>query len=244
MTERQDHRVTFFGAPGNRFENLVRCDDRLFPGTSGLKQMMETTSGGINHIAPFDYDRFVLVGLDFNVQKLAVIFRDYHLLEVPVEKNSPISTACLQQALLDSLGDTLAIKITRMLKEIIGDQIVIQLIPEPLPSESALELKAFSYFKRLKNANCLEFVNRLYYESSETVAIREGVQLIHQPPHTVSGPCFTDARYTIGATKGDIRLLRDTTSGQHTEDNYRHMNDEFGALLLNELFGQKNDSIN
>lgn len=224
--------ATFFGAVGNRFDSLVERQGVLESDREDVRTMMRITSGGQCAIRVADYDVFVLVGLGVGFLAAASLYRRGSRWQDGLATPHLYSDACQRQALEDALAGSVALRLRERLARCTARPVL--LLQEPYPSAAARGLPAFAHLARLHEAGGLPALQARYAATLDRLCRERALRLVPQHPATLESPGFTRAEFTRGAEKGDVKLLKDAST-HHTEDNYRHMNADYGRLLVADL---------
>lgn len=200
----QSANITFFAARGRGLEGLAVNDGRLVPETEFLKKSLEFTSGGKQVIDPDEYDVSLVYGL--GASGLFISPKRYY------------SSAVLRQAANDHVAGTPSFNLIRKIRQLTDKTVFVG--HSPL---RAFRGEGFKVVEPEAYLFGLEVVNDFVYSSI-------GSELVAQPLHTIVNGRFTNPLFSQGSKRLSIRDKHDDE--HHPENDYAHMNDEFGAEWL------------
>lgn len=208
-----DIELIFFAVPRRGMEGLVVDDGRLRGDRPALVRSLAFTSGTAGDVLPSLYDRIVLVGMGFEPPMI----EHRHSLAVRRE--------LLRELYLESLSYLI---VTRL--RTLHDQ-PIHIIPAPVsaldPGSSAPE-PPMSLIS-LDWMRC----------ELESLFADLGLRFVLQAETTLgAGAWGTKYEFAVGAPRLDNRDIK--IGQQFPEFEKRHMNAEFGALMLRLLFERMN----
>lgn len=203
-----DVRLTFFAAPKFGLNRLtVRSEEVALDAqpNKALANQIKLSSGGLDRISVNDYDLFWTHGLNFILPRL----------------DQRLSSAVIGKAIEGSIENSLAHDIVGQLREITDKPVLLS--PEPLLADigvegvnSATNLPA----KMVSHEDiCDLFAERMFYEN---------VHFLWQEPHTV-GPQMNTLREF---SENSNRIEHGNRGTHHKQGDVRHMNNEFGAVVL------------
>ncbi|MEM6621078.1 MAG: hypothetical protein AAF674_02535 [Pseudomonadota bacterium] len=191
--EHQEVRATFFGAPWDMMKDLSLDGARLVPRTGRLRKRLEKTSGGQAFVDVPVFDAFVLYGLQFGVARLLQVYRTYRPMSfewsdtledlapmrrvtAPVQR---ISERLFDRTVLAALGDSLALRLAGMLRQVTDAPVLV--VSEPGFSERVLDCgdwdgilgsedsaRLATRFRKLSHRACPEGVQLLFPRDSLT----------------------------------------------------------------------------
>lgn len=224
--------MTFFGSPAGTLRGLRAEDGRLVPGTPKLRETLAAISGGIDVIDTAAYDEFWLVGMGFGSQRMMAVYeKSWAEDQQPDPHRAPVSTELFRTAVLANLTSSLAMELHRRLRSITDKP--IRIMPEPMLSAAVLDTpdERFDAW-RLAATRGEEPSLAAMWRDALAELRQDGGVAAEQPAATLASQLFSDPRFG----KGSIRL---TTALQtaHTDDDYAHMNADYGAMVLAEALG-------
>jgi hypothetical protein len=149
-----------------------------------------------------DYDAFLIVGLRFNFQHAANIYRHHRLWQHATEDHYLISEKALQSSIKDQLSLTLAVDLARSLRQHTDKPIFF--IPQPNPNEAIKSMPLTTdQLKELHERWQVFFkdevgieVYRAFVRAAEAVADDLSAKFLPQPADTMN-PVFTDNFYRV-----------------------------------------------
>lgn len=217
--------LTFFGATGRKMGALRVQDGALVPGTEQLKASLKWTSGGQDRIRG-GFDAYLVVGMGFSFPLAMRILRTHRppSLFCPYADRQLISEECLRQATRGLLMQSIAVRTLRKLRTITDAPIVY--VPNPYPTKLVLASPEAGYW------GCVpvrQQVFRWYRETLEELGTT--CRVMEQPESTIEDGMFTRELFSVGS----VRLTQDLDE-RHPDDDYGHMNGEFGACVLERIF--------
>jgi hypothetical protein len=140
------------------------------------------------------------------------------------------SDDCLVQALADCVAESKAFRLAADIHRTFPG--TVHVVPTPLPTKDILThgpIRSRRILRTFLDAGDY----KVFAELCATVADRlstSQIKLHLQPADTVEDRLFTAERFSRGAK----RLLEDLDA-EHGEENYNHMNAEFGCHVMREL---------
>jgi hypothetical protein len=223
---RNGYAATFFASPGDRWRDLRLEGGVLVPGNEKLRSNLEKNSGGRDRIVCADYDAFVLIGLDSFLEMLGLC-RSYGTLEhrawVPI--THLVTEQCLQAAIMGRLERTSVL--FKSIRTAFPGPIFIS--PRPFPSEAVLAMPEFGRYQQAARTNYSTCLVKTYKSALNAMAARYDAEVLWQDDSTLRYPGYTRQEFADGA----VRLAGDDRP--YGPDNRGHMNEAFGALLLDQL---------
>ena len=214
--------MTFFAAKSQMLRHVTLRDGVLVPDDRELADKIALTSGGLTRIVLGDYDAFVLGGLGMRVT-FTGLCQDHGTLaharwEMP---KTLVSAACFRAMLAAGLSDNLAFWLLDRIRES-GSTAPVLMCPTPFYSDVELERKMMRRHARLGDDAFRAQVLEEGRGIAVGLAARRGGEVIWQDDSTVSAPGFTKREFARAAER----------LGKAPEDDGRHMNEDFGAIVL------------
>ncbi|CAI3967585.1 MAG: hypothetical protein Altm2KO_20290 [Alteromonas macleodii] len=223
-----DLELTFFGSPASSMRFFKVENGCLTPTKTDLADNLSWTSDGMRHI-PGDMDAYILVGMGFSLVHMLALLKEHRTFEYFKDCEGDkqlISDSFLLAALDGILNNSNAIQIIKLLQEISTAPIAYS--PNPLPADSVLGDTEYDYYHL---AGLLDKCYSHYINGCSSLFSESAVIFAHQPPCTIVDKMFTSQNYS----KGSVKLKRGMQSIHNSNDHF-HMNAEFGALSLQDLF--------
>jgi hypothetical protein len=202
--------IDFFGAPGLYFAQWKKVDGGIWPEDPRADNSFKMTSGGLSAISG-DYDAYFIIGMGFGLYNLFRI-KNGHRTRTTFNprRHQLISDACLRRC---AQGMTIwQVATATALRA--QSSAPVSLMPNPLPGASRM-----ADFLRDDGAFLAEIADVI-----AEVAAGLAFPVLAQPPQTVVGRHFTDAIFA--------RRSCGLEGEAHAEDDFVHMNAEFGAAVL------------
>ncbi len=218
--------ITFAGSPGNKIKRMQIVDGKLEP-AEYWRPMFLMTTGGKTNIDPALYDAFVLVGATFGIFPLTKLHYHYRAESHACRDAGPqlVSDEMFHDAALDRLRGSLAFRVLRKLRQVTDKPVYIA--PEPGPSVAIVDGKDSEHWKMLiESGDNRRLADTLRACSQELAG--NGLTILDQPSETIAEAIFSKASFTRGAVALD-------DSDMPAEHDYLHMNDVYGAIVMQRL---------
>lgn len=211
--------ATFFGSPANTLHRLEVDGDRLTTSDPKLNKSLIWTSGGMDSIGP-DYDRYVLVGMGFSFPHLMAILRHHR----PAQYHRGggehlISDTCLDEAMEQTLADSTAVLTIDKVRRITDAPITY--FPNPFQTTECLTKEDFWGLEDARDRMMT------FYREGIARLLDPVCTVVEQPEHTLASPFFTQPEFARDAMK-----LKRGMKALYAENDYAHMNADFGAHAL------------
>lgn len=199
---------TLFAIPNKGFSKLTlnRETKSLETDVTRLKDLIKMTSGGYESVPLSEFDVIWIYGQFFTVPRL----------------DRRMSSAVKNAAIDAIMSGSLAHKLARRIRTVVDTPILIS--PEPLRSDAG-------------NLTCSKYDMPLepmaYGEIASLIAKRKkpkNISYLWQPSETIHETLATKPQFSVGSEK--MSILR---SGSHSKSDTRHMNGDFGAIVLSDM---------
>ncbi len=225
--------VTFFAAQNHLLEQLECRAGALVPLHRDVEDLLMQTSGGKDHIAFDDYDAFILVGMGFgiNVPKLCEECCVVENLESRLVGHL-LSHACFAAMIEASLEESLLVQFLDKIRPHTGAPIVA--CSAPFLSERILTRPPHRGDPRLRDRAFLDLVVGRGRAAASRVAAKRDAEVLWQDDSTVGLPGFTRSEFGVGAL-----ILKSEQSD--LRDDGKHMNEDYGLLMLTALLRRLDD---
>ncbi|APD95378.1 hypothetical protein BM523_16020 [Alteromonas mediterranea] len=220
--------LAFFGSPASSMRFFKIENKSLVPTKADLAENLNWTSGGMRYI-PGDMDAYILVGMGFSLVHMIGLLKDHRTFEHFKDSEGTqqlISDSFLLAALDGVLHNSNAIQLIKLLQEISTAPIAYS--PNPFPAESVLGDTDYDYYHL---TGLLDKCFSHYIKTCSQLFSDSSVLFAHQPPCTIIDKMFTLNHYS----KGSVKLKKGMQSIHNNNDHF-HMNGEFGATCLHDLF--------
>jgi hypothetical protein len=216
-----DIEVTSFGAPRPLFDELQVSGRRLVPASERLREYFVRTSGGEAEISGA-YDRYLVCGLSWAMRLLLPSIGKFRSEDLVVDGRVPLSNDCYDRVMKGLLRDSLTMRTLKNLRTITDRPIAV--IPAPMPSD----MIPAPVYRRFCDSGDAQPIAACFLSAAAAVAKDVDVELIRQPPETLSNPIQTLQIYK----RGSVRTFQGNLDIEHGEDDHQHMNAAYGALVL------------
>ncbi len=220
--------LTFFAAANAQLESLAFRDGMLVPLNSEIEAKLRLTSGGKNRIEIARYDAFILVSLGFgiNVTKLCGDLGIAEHLKWGTAEHL-LSRACFTAVIEAFLERCMAVQMTDRIRAISDGPVLV--CPTPFLPESAARVLEMSEDPRFGNPGFLASTVALCREAAATLMARHRAEVVWQDDSTLARPGLTKPEFSINAA-------RLNTENESPGEDERHMNENYGHLVLMRAF--------
>lgn len=176
------------------------------------------------------FDRFVIVGCDFGPIDVFRAYRRYSFSGLKGRRRQLLTRDLFVRAVMQNVNESAAL----VLAELIGRtvSVPIYLVPTPLPAEKGYldpEKITMEPYQAASAAGDGEALMSVYDEICTRLAAR-GLTVFPQHPATMASPISTRQVYS----ENSVRLRADRNL-LHPEDDYFHMNEDYGAIMWKEV---------
>ncbi|HWA90308.1 MAG TPA: hypothetical protein VG889_09755 [Rhizomicrobium sp.] len=216
-------KIAFYAAHRVRWVDLAVEDGRLVPQSEELTRLMRRlVSEPV--IAP-DYDHYILCGMDYSIFYAMNRLMSFRSEDQLADNRTPLSSECYLRAMTGCLRDTINMQVARKVRAITARPITI--VPGPRISD-ANDLKLYP---RLEQTGDAARIAGYFAAACATLCSEIDAQVLEQPARTLRDPIRTLAVYAKDAPREFDEVPR-----PDGWKDYQHMNAEYGALALRDLF--------
>jgi hypothetical protein len=225
--------VDFFGSGGASLADTAIDQGRLIPTVAKVRRGFEVTSGGKDCVRLSDYDVVIIVGVGYSIYPLLWLYQRYRS-EDHANNDcpfTPVSSAFFREVAASRLAGTVAVQLHDKIRK--ASKTYLKIVPQPLPSDAVLDSHNQSGIPALLKSTVAyhDDITLAHYFTAVTGAlVKEGRQISSPPTASRSGYLFTKREFSVGS----VRLSKNLAT-PHDEDDFEHMNKEYGALQLREL---------
>lgn len=220
--------LTFFGSPTTSMRFFKVDDDKLVPTNTTTLENIRWTSNGYEYI-PGNMDAYILVGMGYSFVHLMDLVKNHRLLQ-DYDKNDEtkqlISENFLNMAMSETLQKSNAITLIDMLQHITKSPLIYT--PNPYASEDILNDVKFDYYHL---NSYLEMAYNCYLKNIDNLFCERKTTFVKQPEGTITNKIFTKEIFSKNSVK-----LKHGLNNKHEESDHFHMNAEFGAISLRDIF--------
>jgi hypothetical protein len=215
--------LTFFGSPRKNLRDLRVENGALVAGSEKTLKHLQSTSKGQSEIIAEKFDVFLIVAMDFGVRRLEDVYRHYRSEEHKNMKGTKhyVSNACFSLAAKGLLRATLAFEIASKLKQLTDNPVMF--VPQPFPSA---DISGDALWEDMIHYGDDVLLARTFRKIASELSAN-GEPVIQQPEGTKSGEMFTRPELSKGS-----RRLTMNFDVEHPDDDYWHMNHDYGAAVL------------
>lgn len=217
----------FFGSPTTSMRALKVDSNTLVPTSDLVRENISWTSGGLDRISG-DFDGYVLVGMGFSFVHLMAIIKSHRpksVFDYKANDHQLISDAFFMSVMKATLHNSTGLNLVDKIKNITLAPLVYA--PNPYPEIAILEDASYKYYLfddlRSKIFN--------FYKQSFLHLADRGAVIFNQPEITTVDEMFTRHEYSQGSIKLKVGM-----ASKHNDNDYFHMNADFGQLSLEGIF--------
>lgn len=215
-------RISIFGSRGSGLFSLHAEDGALVTDEKKVRQDLNFT-GGDRKIKLRHYDAFCIVGSLVKLQRVDDIVESYATSSMGLRRRQLVSDRLMTLMFEETMRQTLSYHLLGLVAET-GKPLFH--IPCPLPSEDVVTHWKGKVMRSIIDAGLAEAHFRRFNAARDAV-IGSKATIIAQPDSTVAPPFFTKREYGVGS----VRLAKKHV--EHAEDDFNHMNRDYGVLMLN-----------
>lgn len=218
-------RVTIFGSQGDTLDTVELKDGHIVSEERKVKKNFKMT-GGRKFIDLDAFDAFCVVGCQMEMDLVEPLCMIYAPVEMGLKRRQPVSSALFDTMFQEIFKTTIAYKLVHMLAT--SNKPVYQILNARY-SDQILDHEKGAFFRELvDNGADAKFLDRFHRAAGAVFGPIATV--VEQPTATISSPLFTSRTFSSGSQ----RLGR--SSKEHPDDDFHHMNAEYGVLMLSTLF--------
>lgn len=197
-----DLQIVFFGGIGGSLRHLRVRNAKLVSIDDKLTRNLKYTSGGISEIDPDIYDAVILYGLNLKLPRL----------------RQGISRAVMKETIKDIVQRSLTLKVAAKFRKLNDRGFWIG--ANPMEGVNGNQLEAGPFYS----------YGQIMEEAAHVFPV-PGATFLPQPAETIGPDLRALSRFLVGS----VRLMpskNGNDSVAHPDDDFRHMNGEFGHLWL------------
>lgn len=215
-------RISIYGARGKGLYSLRREGRKLLSDEEKVGKSLKFT-GGTTSIDIDAHDVFCIVGGLVKLEWVDEIVAHYATTAMALPGRHPVSARLLDRMFEERLRKTIAHHLLKILENT-GKPLFY--IPCPLNSEDILGNKKGDVMREMIAAGLVDDYFGRFCRARDVV-LGKRARIIDQPEETKAPPFFTQRAYGIGS----VRLAKRHV--EHPEDDFGHMNADYGVLMLN-----------
>ena len=215
LIEAEDFDICYYGGAGALFANMVFQDGLL--DMKSKKNALLVTDGRYAALPVDAFDAFMFHGASYSYSAL---LRRYG--GAGVSPNTVSSAFLLETARQSLYLPFIANNVAFAVREDVDVPVVIS--TNPLKAQRS---------RQFANTSVADTDIRKLDAALHTAFKEKGIHYIAQPADSIAGNVYTDDRFSIGS----VRLKGDLTT-QHDEEDFGHMNAEYGALVLRDALAK------
>jgi len=218
-------RLTIFGSQGKTLDTVELVDNHIVSDEKRVRRNFKLT-GGRKFIDLDAFDAFCVVGCQMEMDLVEPLYSTFAPVEMGLKRRQPVSSALFDIMLQEIFKTTIAYKLVNMLAQ--SGKPVYQILNARY-SDEILEHSKGKFFQELIDSGADgKFLER--FRKAVDVVFGPTAIMIEQPPSTFSPPMFTSPTFSSGSKRLGKGLK------EHPEDDFHHMNAEYGALMLSRAF--------
>lgn len=176
------------------------------------------------------FGRIVIVGCDFGPICVFKAYKRYSFAALKGRRRQRLTRELFLRAVMQNVNESAAILLAEMIRNAVD--VPVYLVPTPLPAEKGyldLEKANMEPYQAALAAGDGELLMSIYGDICNSLAAR-GFTIIPQHHTTKASAISSLQRYSDNS----VRLRADEDS-LHPEDDYFHMNEEYGAIMWDEV---------
>jgi hypothetical protein len=220
-------RMDIFGSRGDSLRNSLEVSKgRMTSQNKRVRKSFRLTGGRV-FIDLSAYDRFCLVGFNTGIDFAVRLAETYSPQIFALPDRQPVSRAFFIEMMAAYLQGTIASEILDLLR--LHTDKPLYLITNPNMSDAILDHASGKIYAELADIGNMEALHECYVEALERVFANRAT-ILPQPRQTLAKTLLT-----LKDHSSDSRRLTQK-SAEHPEDDFKHMNARFGALVLEDFF--------
>lgn len=179
-----------------------------------------------------DSDAIVIVGCDFGPSCVFRTYKRYHFAGLNGRRKQALTRDYFKRAVTAAVDESAAGVLAKAIKAAIGTPVM--LVPAPLPAESGFtdfDKTKMEPYRAAQDAGDGPKLMEVYGEVCDELRNR-GLQVMRQPEVTTASPLSSLQRYSDNSVR-----LRADDDALHPENDYFHMNEEYGSLVWADIIG-------
>jgi hypothetical protein len=224
-----DLAVEIFGAHANTLNEIELRDTSLIAN----RHLWHFNAGGeterTRRIRLHDYDMFAIVGCDFGPLCVMKTYRRFMAFGMNAKGKRPLAREKFQVAALRTASDSVALRLCDLISH--GSSVPLLVVPTPLPDEAGFTDQSLSLMAPWIEAQTFgdgDSLMRTFDDMCRALA-ETGVTVVRQPDETKASIISTLHAFSDGSYR-----LNQQADMLHPENDYFHMNDDYGALMWRE----------
>lgn len=218
-------RTIIFGSQGQTLRSCVLDGRKISSDEKKVRKNFRMT-GGRKFIDLDTYDAYCVVGCQVEMDLFEPILLNYCPVDMGLQGRHPVSSALFDVMFQEVLKTTIAYKVVQMLAT--SGKPVYQVLNARY-SDEILEHDAGAFLRELIDHRLEDYFMERFRRAIDTV-FGPYTAIIDQPQSTLSSPLFTSRAFSSGSKRLG-KGLKD-----HPDDDFHHMNADYGVLVLANVF--------
>ena len=222
--------VVFFGAHRVSLKNVRSDGHSLVTDDAATRRSLEMTTGRPDPALRLDsVDCFVLHAL---INPNWVVPYAIRLARHAADAGVVVSSGLLRAVVEEIYERSVLAHMLQVIRS--GSDAPILVSPQPYLSQQVLAdpVQGQRYLGLAKvDGHAVPSIHDAYDATLAAAAVEHSFELLGQPKETIVDRHFTDHSYCLGS----LRLSRHMDL-EHPADDYQHMNEKYGALVLRDVF--------
>jgi hypothetical protein len=177
-------------------------------------------------------DAIVIVGCDFGPTCVFRTYKRYHFAGLKGRRKQALTRDYFKRGVAAAVDESAAGVLAKTIRAVVG--VPVLLVPAPLPAESGFadfDKTKMEPYRAAQEAGDGQNLMEIYDELCGDLDAG-GLHVIRQPEITKASPLSSLQRYSDNSTR-----LRADDDALHPENDYFHMNEEYGSLVWAEIIG-------
>lgn len=174
----------------------------------------------------------VIVGCDFGPACVFRTYKRYHFAGLKGRRKQALTRDYFKRAVAAAVDESAAGVLAKAIRTVVDAPVL--LVPAPLPAESGFadhDKVKMEPYRAAQEADDGQGLLEIYDELCDDLGPR-GLYVIRQPEVTKASPLSSLQRYSDNSAR-----LRVGDDALHSENDYFHMNEEYGSLVWAEIIG-------
>ena len=221
----QEHEIVFLGAPHNLYYEEVTIEGgtlRAFG--KAAESFLMTSEGKYSRLDPDEFDAIVFYGC---YRKPLAVFRS--IISLGRENSDYMSAEFLRACAKSWLYEQATLDRIKAITE--RSKVQVYLMFEPFDSEQAK-------VRQHPEALVSQELRQIIYDGLAEATADVGATAIFQPDETIVDQVFTLHKFSVGSTRLSSK------EEKHGNEDFSHMNDEYGAIALDHLMHNLEGRVN
>lgn len=224
-----DLSITFFAAGGANMRRLRYEDGVLRPDSDHVRKLFMRTSGGQGEIVLQRYDALVMYAMGLSFAAVLEMAAGFCTASHRGDESDGrlVSSACFSRLMQAAVAQSGTMNCLSQIRPDYDRPIYV--CATPLPPEGLFQETQSRLPARFRDEQYLASLFAQFRRTAEMLCGKCGAELIWQDDRTFKPPCFTKTEFSYTAP---------TSRGALREEYNKHMNEEFGAIAIENILAR------